>query len=237
MVADPKKIVLAVIHVNIGMFLISLLASGENIGLDMNPFSALSPSNNSILILGATGTFPIDRFFSWWTPLSAVYLHGSALHILFNMLMFHQFSSLAIKTYGLSRMFTIYTIGGILGNVVSYFSGTYLTIGASGAVCALAGSLLYYGKSRGGQYGQALYRQLFGWVITLVVFGFLVPQIDNWAHGGGLASGIALGWLLGYKEKVRERALHKTIGMICILVTACVLFWALGSGIWIQVIN
>ena len=232
--SNPKKFAFAVIWLNVGMFLISLVFSGKDIGMAMNPFNALSPSGQSILFFGATGTFPIDNYFRWWTPLSAVYLHGSAMHILFNMLMFWQLVPLAIKEYGTSRMFTIYTIGGVVGYIASYFSGTYLTVGASGAVCALVGSLLYYGKSRGGQYGQALYSQLFGWVVMMVIFGVLVPRIDNWAHGGGIAAGIGLGWLLGYEEKIREKMVHKTISMVCILVTVLVLVWSVASGIWIH---
>lgn len=233
-ISDPKRLALAIIWLNIGMYVLSLVFSGSKIGLTMNPFEALSPSGDSVIILGATGTIPIDKFARWWTLLSANYLHGSLLHIFFNMMMFWQLVPMAIKEYGTYRMISIYTIGGIVGYIASYMSGTFFSLGASAAVCALVGSLLYFGKSRGGQYGQALYSQLFGWVITLVIFGLLIPRVDNWAHGGGIASGIALGWLLGYEEKIREKMLHKTIGTVCVVATVIVLIWAVISGIWIM---
>ncbi len=233
-ISDPKQLALAVIWLNVGMYVLSLICSGTQIGLTMNPLGALSPSNESIIVLGATGTIPIDRFARWWTLLSANYLHGSLLHIFFNMMMFWQLVPMAIKEYGTHRMITIYTIGGIVGYMASYFSGTYYSLGASASVCALVGCLLYFGKSRGGQYGQTLYSQLFGWVISLVIFGILFPRIDNWAHGGGLAAGIALGWLLGYEEKIREKMIHKTIGTVCVVSTIGVLLWAVTSGIWIM---
>lgn len=232
-ISDPKRVALAVIWLNIGMYILSLVFSGSNIGFTMNPFEALSPAGDSVVILGATGTVPIDRFARWWTLLSANYLHGSLLHIFFNMIMFWQLVPMVIREYGPYRMISIYTIGGIIGYCFSYFSGTFFSLGASAAVCALVGSLLYFGKSRGGQYGQALYSQLFGWVISLVIFGLLIPRIDNWAHGGGIAAGIALGWLLGYEEKVREKVIHKTIGTVCVVATVITLLWAVISGVWI----
>ena len=90
-----------------------------------------------------------------------------------------------------------------------------LTIGASAAVCALIGAALYYGKSRGGRYGQAIYRQVIGWVVGLFAFGLIVPGINNWGHGGGILGGILIGYLLGYHEKRQPRAYHKLIAGIC----------------------
>lgn len=232
--SDPKKLAMAIIWLNVGMYFLSLVLSGAKIGFTMNPFEALSPSGDSIVLLGATGVVPINQFGRWWTLLSANYLHGSLLHIFFNMMMFWQLVPMVIREYGTHRMITIYTIGGIAGYVFSYLSGTYYSLGASAAVCALVGCLLYFGKSRGGIYGQALYKQLSGWVISLVIFGILIPRIDNWAHGGGIVAGIALGWLLGYEEKIREKMFHKTLGTVCAVSTICVLIWAVTSGIWVM---
>ncbi len=233
--ANPKRVVLGIIWVNLGMYVLSLILSGNKIEFGMNPFGMLSPSGQSLLILGATGEIPINKFFRWWSPLSAMYLHGSVLHILFNMMMFWQIVPLVIKEYGTRRMLIIYTLGGIGGYIASYLTGTELTVGASGAIFALVGSLLYFGKSRGGQYGQALYSQLFGWVVIMAVFGLLVSRVDNWAHGAGLVAGAALGWALGYEERRREKLIHKTLGMICIIGTGGVLLWSIGSAIWIYI--
>jgi hypothetical protein len=37
-------------------------------GLSANPFMFLSPSNGALLLLGSTGTIPIDQGHRWWTP-------------------------------------------------------------------------------------------------------------------------------------------------------------------------
>jgi rhomboid protease GluP len=95
----------------------------------------------------------------------------------------------------------------------------------------LIGSLLYFGKTRGGTYGAVVYREVSGWVISLVLFGFIVPGINNWAHGGGILSGIILGMLLGYGERRPETQMHRTIGIVCGVATvACLAFAAVGSA-------
>lgn len=225
--ADARQVALAIIWINAIMYVISLLASGPGIGFSMNPLNALSPSPESLVLLGATGTYPINTLGLWWSLLSANYLHGSILHIVFNMLMFWQLTPLVSREYGPYRMVILYTLGGIAGFVVSYVAGVTFTIGASAAVCSLVGSLLYFGKSRGGVYGQAVYKQIFGWVIGLFLFGFLIPGINNWGHGGGILGGIILGWLLGYNDIAKEKSFHKTLAFVCAGVTVLVLAWAL----------
>ncbi len=228
---DPEQLVKIIIYTNAGMFILSLLFSRSGPGLSFNPLSFLSPDNNSLLILGATGTIPINGLHRWWSLVSANYLHGSILHILFNMFAFNQLAPLAIKEFGSHRMFIIYTVGGILGFLVSYFAGVRFTIGASAAVCALMGAILYYGKSRGGGYGRAVYSQISGWVVSLFIFGFLVPGINNWGHGGGLATGALLGFVLGYRERKKESFLHKTLAWGCMFLTAAVLVFSISIGI------
>jgi rhomboid protease GluP len=143
----------AIIIANVGMYLLSLLIDPMSKGLSSNPLFLLSPSNRSLLLLGATGTIPVDQLHRWWTLISANYLHGSILHILFNMAALIQIARLVVQEYGVHRMFIIYTVGGVLGFLISYLAGVTLTIGASAAVCSLIGATLYYGKSRGGVYG------------------------------------------------------------------------------------
>jgi rhomboid protease GluP len=194
--------------------------------------SLLSPSSKSLLLLGATGTVPIDQLQRWWTLISANYLHGSLLHILFNMVALRQIGLLIVEEYGTYRMAVIFTLGGIGGFFVSYMAGVPFTIGASAAVCSLIGAALYYGKSRGGAYGRAIFKQIGGWAVGIFVFGLLVPGINNWAHGGGMVAGAALGLLFGYEERVSEGLLHKVLAGGCALLTVFTLGWAVASGLY-----
>jgi rhomboid protease GluP len=198
----------------------------------MNPLTFLSPSDTSILLLGATGTVPIDKYHRLWTIVSASFLHGGILHIFFNMAALRQLATVVNREFGVDRMFVIYTVSGVFGFWISYLAGVAFTIGASASVCGLIGALLYYGKSRGGIYGRTLYRQIFSWVIFLFLFGLIVPGINNWGHGGGILAGIVSGFLLGYQEKKRENLLHRMLAGACVIITVAVLLWAVGSAVY-----
>ena len=235
--SDADKLIKMIIFTNIGMYILTLLIEPRLLGLSMNPLSFLSPAKSSLLFFGATGTIPIDRLHRWWSLVSANFLHGGILHIFFNMMAFKQLAPLAVREYGNNRMFTIYIISGTIGFWVSYLLGVRFTIGASAAVCGLMGAILYYGKSRGGIYGQTVYKQVGSWALIIFIFGLLVPGINNWAHGGGLAAGALLGFLLGYHEKKPERFFHKLLAGLGALITILILARAVISGIYYRILG
>lgn len=213
----------AIITLNILYFILSLVTGGTG-GL-------LSPGQTGLFLLGATGTYPIDHFGRYWTLITANYLHGGIIHLIFNLMALRQIAPWAAHEYGICRMFSIYTLGGVFGFLVSYLAGVPFTIGASAAVCSLIGALLYYGKSRGGTYGGMVYREVSGWVISLFVFGLLFPGINNWGHGGGIAGGALAGMLLGYQERRRENSFDRILALICALVTISCLGWAAAGAL------
>jgi rhomboid protease GluP len=219
--SDDERIIRAVIAANVLFYILSLML-GQTRGI-------LSPDQSSLFLLGATGTIPLERYGRVWTLLSANYLHGGPLHILFNMMALRQIAPWVVREFGASRMFVIYTVGGICGYGVSWAAGIPFTIGASASICGLIGSLLYYGRSRGGAYGQAVYREVSGWVVGLVLFGLVFPGINNWGHGGGILGGMLLGLILGYDERRRETALDRFLAILCAVATVGALGW---SALW-----
>ncbi len=230
-ISNGDQLVTAIIAVNVIMFILSIIIDPRLESLNFSPFRFLSPSNQSLLVLGSTGTFPVFQLHRWWSLLAANYLHGGLLHILFNMLVLRQLGPLIIREFGTSRTIILYTLGGIGGFLLSSIAGVQLTIGASAALCSLIGALLYYGKSRGGTYGQTIFTQIGGWAIAIGVFGFLVPGINNWGHGGGMLTGAVLGYLLGYTDKTKEKFGHKVLAMICIGATGLTLLWSCLNGV------
>jgi len=223
-----------IVYTNLALFVISLLFNRWEPGMSANPLVFFTPNNRSLLLLGATGTIPIDQYHRWWTLVSAGYLHGGLLHIFFNMMAFRQLSDLMVQAFGIYRLIIIYVVSGAAGFWVSYIAGVPFTIGASASVCGLIGAVLYYGKSRGGTYGRAIYKQIGVWAIAIFVFGFLVSGINNWGHGGGIAAGALMGFLLKYEEKHRETLTHKLLAAACAVISVGILCWALLTGVYIR---
>jgi rhomboid protease GluP len=229
---DGDWLIKAIITANIAFYLLSLLLGGRS--FSANPLNLLSPDQNGLMLLGATGTIPIAGLGRYWSLLAANYLHGGILHIFFNLMALRQIAPWVVQEYGPSRMFSIYTLGGVCGFWISYLAGVPFTIGASAAICGLIGALLYFGKSRGGAYGAAVYREVSGWVVGLVLFGLVFPGINNWGHGGGIIGGIVLGKLLGYGERRRESMFDHLLALFCAVATVAVLGWAVFSAIMIR---
>ena len=203
-----------------GLFIISIAINPSAVLRPGGFFDFLSPSNLSLFLLGGTGTFAM-QYGRWWTLITAIYLHGSILHIIFNMLWIRQLAPMVEGLFGTARLITIFTLSGVLGFLFSYAMKIPLTIGASGSIFGLLGALIYYGRTRGGAFGDIVYRQLLTWAIVLFLFGFLPgTRINNWAHLGGFIGGYLSGSLMGYQEKNIESKGHRTTAFIMIAATA-----------------
>lgn len=224
---NPAVALKAMICTNIIMYIISLIYSGRNIVLSLHPFYALTPSTDVLNFLGASGRLPIVKFEAWWSLLTANWLHGGLLHIVFNMLALRTVASLVMDEFGVCRMFSIYTLTGMFGFLLSYIGNVYITIGASSGLCGLIGALLFFGKSRGGEWGKLVYKQTTGWVMSLILVGFLMPNINNWSHAGGLFSGIFFGWVMGYNEKRKENLFDRCLAFVFLALT----LWLLGRSV------
>jgi rhomboid protease GluP len=231
---DPGLVIRAVIYTNAAMFALSILLNPGGLSRSLNPFAFFNPSNESLLLLGATGQIPIDRLGRWWTLMSANFLHAGLIHLLFNMAAFWQLSPLVARLFGAARMLIIYLGAGVIGFYVSYMAKVGFTIGASAAVCGLSGSLLFYGINRGGWFGHMVYRQILGWTIGIFLFGLLVPGINNWGHGGGIAGGFVLAFALGYEQVRRQCFFHHLAAGACALAAAAILLWAAASGLYLR---
>jgi rhomboid protease GluP len=218
-----------------GLYVISLLLSGPNIRMG-GLFSFLSPSIESLFVLGASGAVPVFTFGRWWTVLSAGWLHGGLLHILFNMMWVRQLAPATADLYGPGRLVIIYTVSGIAGFAASTWAGAFIhlpiiggakfTVGASAPIFGLLGALVLYGTRSGSSvvHGQAL-----SYAGMLFLFGLIMPGVDNWAHAGGFAGGyLAARWMDPLEP---ERIDHLLIGLLCLAATALAIVASFVTGI------
>jgi rhomboid protease GluP len=224
--ATPSEIVRPLIIINVVFYLLTLLLAPIQLGGLHNPLNFLSPGSQSLLMVGATGSMPIFHLHRWWTLISASFLHGSLLHLLFNMVALNQLGRITADIFGLHRFLIIYMVSGVIGFYISTLAGIMFTIGASASICGLIGALLYYGKSRGGEFGSLVIEQVRGWIIGLVLIGLFLPSINNWGHGGGLLGGLVLAALLGYQERRPAGRIIRQLALLVVLITLAVLCWA-----------
>jgi membrane associated rhomboid family serine protease len=130
----------------------------------------------------------------WWRLLTAGFLHGSILHLLFNVYILWVLGSQLESILGKTKFVVIYFVSLIGGSIASFlFSpfGTY-SIGASGAIFGLMGAMLVVGRKKRLDISQVALL-----VVLNVVIGFVLSGIDWRAHLGGLAAGmIATGILM-----------------------------------------
>ncbi|HNW59045.1 MAG TPA: rhomboid family intramembrane serine protease [bacterium] len=189
-------------------------------------FGLLAPSGGALYRLGMTGAVPLAQG-QWWTLFTAIYLHGGILHIFFNMLWLRNIGYAVDEFFGTSRAFIIFTVAGVTGFLASDLLRVPFTVGASGSIFGLLGALIFYGRHRGGAYGEALMRQVGSWALMAFLFGFFFPGVNNWAHAGGFAGGYLCAMLLKYQEIARERTAHRIAALGLALITLAGFFLSL----------
>ena len=197
------------------LYLLALALDPSAIFQTQGLMQILSPSIQASFKLGVTGTVPIFAYKFWWTPITAIYLHGGLLHIFFNMMWVRQLGPVVEELFGPFRLFAIFTIAGITGFIASTLAGHELTLGASGSIFGLLAAAIAYGRRAG---SQLFTRQFLQWAVLLFVMGFIMPGVDNWAHGGGFVGGYAAAYVFS-RSSEREGLGAYLAGGLCLLAT------------------
>jgi membrane associated rhomboid family serine protease len=216
-----------VIYSCITLYMLSLvitLMTGGNI-MGGGLFSLLSPNEIASFMLGVSGAYPVFAYGRWWTILSAGWLHGSALHILFNMMWVRDLGPPVADIYGGARLVIIYTVSSASGFLLSSSAGAFMprvpllagagyTLGASAAIFGLLGALVHYGRRGGSSMIRA---HAMSYAVSMFLFGLIMPGVDNYAHAGGFVGGYLTSvWLDPLKP---ERVNHMVVALACLLAT------------------
>src|SRR5438093_4269151 len=213
----------------IGLYVVSLVFDPRGALAPRGPFEIFSPTGRALEALGMTGSVAWLEG-RWWTLLTAIYLHGGVLHILFNVLWIRQLGPEVEKLYGPARLVVIFTVSGAAGFVVSNSIGVPFTIGASGAIFGLLGAIVAFGRKRGGVFGQMVLRQYGQWALVLFVLGFVMSGVDNFAHAGGFAGGFGAGLVLSFSDRRNETLLERVVAGGLIAMTALAFALALWTA-------
>lgn len=210
------------------LYVLTLLVSGRDIQIVGGGMSILAPSGRSLLMFGISGAYPVYVQGAWWTMLSASWLHGNLLHILFNMYWVRRFGPDAIALIGPARTVIVYVVGGASGFLLSstmgwllagvpipsLLRGAVFTMGASASIMGLLGALAHYGRTSGSSLIRGEVTQLIVW---FAIMGVLMPGTDNYAHAGGFAGGYAVSALMN--PLAREKGNHLILAAGCLVAT------------------
>lgn len=213
----------------IALYIVSLAFDPAAAFRPRGPLDVLAPSGAALNALGMTGSFAWAHG-RWWTLLTAIYLHGSLLHILFNVLWIRQLGPAVEELYGPARLVAIFTVSGVAGFALSNAVGVPFTVGASGSIFGLLGAMVAYGRRRGGFFGTMVLRQYGQWAALLFLMGFFMSAVNNWAHGGGFIGGFLTGFVLSFEDRRAESVLDRLLAAASIALTVVAFAFALWTA-------
>lgn len=214
--ARPLALALVVIY------LITVLVAQQQQDVAGDGLSRFSPGWVSLVNwFGAMFTPAIVINHEWWRLVTACLLHGGLFHMLFNGYALWQLGPLLESAYGPARLIILLVVAGIAGYLVS-LPFVDISVGASGALFGLIGASIAFGKRRGGEQGAMIRGYGIQWLVIGLAFGFIMPGINNWAHGGGALAGFGVAWLFDpYGPRRGRESDGVRIGALaCILVVA-----------------
>jgi rhomboid protease GluP len=126
-------------------------------------------------------------------------LHGSILHIAFNMYALYSIGPGLERRYGTKSFLALYLISGLWGNTLSFLFSQNNSLGASTAIFGLIaaqGVYVYQNRHLLGRAARPLLMNIIMVIAINLMLG-LSPSIDNWGHLGGLFGGLLYAWFAG----------------------------------------
>jgi rhomboid protease GluP len=204
-------------------FIVTQMIVGANVlvfaAMVLSGVSPMAPTVQQLVTWGANYA-PLSLGPQPWRMLASNYVHIGVIHIFFNMWCLWNLGRLTERIFDRWTYVAVYTASGIGGSLASlWWHPKGVGAGASGAIFGLAGALiavLYLGKLPIAK--DALRPTLKSLIIFAAynLFFGLVPGIDNSAHLGGLATGLALGAILAksYSEPLESRSRWRNYAMV-----------------------
>jgi rhomboid protease GluP len=180
-----------IIGITVGFFFLQNFSS-QLLGFDITEY--LVKDNQSII----QGQF--------WRLITPILLHGSILHMGFNMYALYMIGPVLENKYGDLPFIGLYLIGGLWGNTLSFLLSPNPSLGASTAIFGLIaaqGVYVYKNRRLLGSSARPILTNIAMVIIINLLIG-LSPGIDNWGHLGGLLGGLFFAWFAGPSFEMSE---------------------------------
>ena len=222
--ASSMAVTQVIFGANVAVFLAMVLAIG--------PSMLTGPAGQRLVDFGANyGPYTVGG--QWWRLLTCLFVHGSLLHIAFNMWCLWDLGRLAESLYGQWTFACVYLLCGLsasLGSIL--WNPGVLSVGASGAIFGIAGALIssfYLGEF---SLPRAAVSGVLRSVVVFVGFnlflGGMMARVDNAAHIGGLVMGLILGACIARFAPAQDDIPRR----IAVLVFGAVI--VAGGVLWLQ---
>lgn len=180
-----------IITINIVLYIIMLTLSRSGLGeFDVQTLLKFGANYKPLVLAG-----------EYWRLIASAFLHDGIIHLICNMYALYVIGPQLENFFGKIRFLIIYLFSAIAGNLLSLTFSSAVSVGASGAIFGLFGSLLYFGYYYRVYLGNVLRTQLIPVIMINILFGLVTPGIDNAAHIGGLIGGIFISMGIGVKYK------------------------------------
>ena len=144
------------------------------------------------------------RLGGYYRLFTSTFIHIDIVHFLCNAYALYVVGNLAESYYGKLKFTLIYVVSAITASLLSIAMSSSLSIGASGAIFGLMGALLYFGYHYRVYFGNVIINKVLPVVILNLFIGFMIPNIDNFAHIGGLIGGFLVSKAVGINSKDKK---------------------------------
>jgi rhomboid protease GluP len=218
----PSTATSAIVAVTIAIYALSWYMTQNAASAELRPSPAWDGIDGRVLMrLGAKSVLLFAG--QWWRLVTAVFLHAGLLHIGINIWCLVDLGPEVESLFSTAKFVVMYLVTGVAGFLLSaVWNPLVLSVGASGAVLGLIGVLIGTSLHHGG-LGKDYRRQLWRWVIYILIFGLLpFSGVDNAAHIGGLVIGCILGYLIpeGEPSTSRGENVWNALALVSVLVIA-----------------
>ena len=186
----------ALIIINIVIFFLAEIFSG-------------STENTQVLIRWGGAYVPYIAQGEYWRLFTAMFMHAGMRHLLNNMLILYVMGQHLEFLLGRICFAVLYLAGGLSANYAAYLwyrsrGEATVAVGASGAVFAVIGALIWIILRNRGRADGLTLRQMLIMLVLSLYFGFVSRGVSNAAHIAGLISGFVLAVLLYRKRLMRS---------------------------------
>jgi len=148
-----------------------------------------------ILLYGQVNYFVMKGWY--WQLFTSMFVHVNIIHLFGNMFFLLVFGLRAEELFSLREYLSIYFLSGLAGNLLTLLFGpAMISAGASGAIFGLFGACTIYIRRAVGQ--SIIGALLYSFFLLTVSSG---PNVNNFAHLGGLIVGLLIGYFLATRRK------------------------------------